>query len=171
MRDPSAGADGKWGTADDDPGDLHLTATSAAVNGGDNALAVDDKGQPLAKDQEGRPRVFDDLVDIGAYEFQGAMAPGRETASVVVTTDDDEFDLYDGEITLREAIYYSQLGAGSTITFDRALDNATITLDGWELLIYDSTTIDASALTSLRLTPMAGTGCFKLQDPRRSQSR
>ncbi len=150
VRSPSAGADGQWGTADDDPGDLRLTDRSLAINMGSNVLAVDADGNPLTTDMAGNPRIADGTVDIGAYEYQGPPAVGRETPSLVVSAADDEFDLYDGDITLREAIYYSQSGTGDgTVTFDATLDGETITLTGWELTITDAVVIDASALSSL----------------------
>ena len=36
VRTPTPGADGLWGTADDDPGDLHLRAGSPCIDAGDN---------------------------------------------------------------------------------------------------------------------------------------
>ena len=65
VRNPSAGADGVWGTADDDPGDLHLRADGFAVNWGRNELAVDGTGSALTTDLDGNPRVMDSLVDAG----------------------------------------------------------------------------------------------------------
>ena len=41
VRTPSPGADGAWGTDDDDYGDMHLTANSIAINLGDDVLAMD----------------------------------------------------------------------------------------------------------------------------------
>jgi hypothetical protein len=78
VRNPSVGADGVWGTADDDYGDLHLTATSPAVDAGDNALLPldeydldgdGDTGELLPIDLAGRPRICNGVVDIGAYEY------------------------------------------------------------------------------------------------------
>ncbi len=161
VRIPSEGADEKWGTDDDDVGDLRLTATSAAVNAGNALLAVDDAGWPLAVDLRGSTRVIENAVDIGAYEYQGVQADERETPALLVTTADDVFDLYDGDISLREAVYYSHLGAGSgTITFDVALSGRTIALDGHALFICDSVVIDASALSALTVDANGRSGVF-----------
>ncbi|MFW6155062.1 MAG: right-handed parallel beta-helix repeat-containing protein [Planctomycetota bacterium] len=79
VRSPSAGADGVWGTADDDYGDLRLLPTSPAVNAGDNALLPADEldldgdgdtTEPLPFDLAGNRRVVGPSVDIGAYEYQ-----------------------------------------------------------------------------------------------------
>jgi len=73
VRNPSPGVDGRWGTVDDVPGDLHLTATSPAVALGSNALAVDGDGLPLTTDLDGQSRIVGGQVDAGAYEYQGAV--------------------------------------------------------------------------------------------------
>jgi fibronectin-binding autotransporter adhesin len=150
IRAPSPGVDGVWGTNDDDWGDLRLDGESAAINAGDNALAVDVEGEALAIGLDGQPRVADSVVDIGAYERQESASANREAASLVVTTAVDIFNLYDGQISLREAIFYAEPSAGlDTITFDTELDGATIELAGQELLVTSPVTIDASSLTSL----------------------
>ncbi len=48
-----------------------LLAGSAAIDGGNNAFAVDAQGIPLVYDQRGNPhpRVFNGKVDMGAFEF------------------------------------------------------------------------------------------------------
>jgi hypothetical protein len=94
-RSPSAGEDGLWGTADDDYGDLRLTAGSLCIDAGDNvnpprdtldldADACDSEALPV--DLAGAARYFDDpetldtgrgvvpLIDMGAYEY-GAGEP------------------------------------------------------------------------------------------------
>jgi hypothetical protein len=65
VRPASAGADGVWGTADDDYGDLRLQAGSACINAGDPAY-VPAGGET---DLDGQPRVMAERVDIGADEF------------------------------------------------------------------------------------------------------
>jgi hypothetical protein len=78
VRNPYAGADGTWGTADDDYGDLRLLATSAGINAGDNELLPEDTwdldgdgnvSETIPIDMAGHPRIGDSVVDIGAYEF------------------------------------------------------------------------------------------------------
>lgn len=75
VRNPSAGVDEIWGTEDDDYGDLRLTTYSQAINAGDNALAVNAEGEPLTTDLDGNARIYDSLVDIGAYEAQDFTRP------------------------------------------------------------------------------------------------
>ena len=67
-----------------------------------------------------------------------------ETPSTVVTTSLDVVDETDNLISLREAILYAD--AGDTISFDAALQNATIYMDAelGELTVDKSITIDAS---------------------------
>jgi len=64
VRNPDSG-DGDWTTlADNDYGDLRLTLASPAINAGDNSFVT------VGTDLDGNPRIFDILVDLGAYEFQ-----------------------------------------------------------------------------------------------------
>jgi len=82
VRNPSPGPDGKWGTVDDDYGDLRLRPGSPAIDAGNNELL--NSGTDLA----GNPRFYDDpgtpdtglgrppIVDMGAYEFQGVTCLG-----------------------------------------------------------------------------------------------
>ena len=56
-----------------------LLLGSPAIDAGDNTLAVDEDGVPLANDQrgEGFDRVFGDGVDIGAFELQPVAVPAQ----------------------------------------------------------------------------------------------
>ncbi|NLE58185.1 MAG: DUF1565 domain-containing protein, partial [Planctomycetes bacterium] len=90
VRPASPGADGQWGTADDDYGDLRLLAGSPCIDAGDNgAVPADisdldgdgDVAEPIPFDLAGMARFIDDLltpdtglgtppiVDMGAYEY------------------------------------------------------------------------------------------------------
>lgn len=144
VRNPSIGEDGIWNTEDDDWGDLHLSQNSIAINCGDNAFAIGNDGNTLVNDAEGNLRIFDYIVDAGAYEYQDTPAAGRESPSSIVTTFSDVTNCYDGMITLREAIYYSQVLGTNIITFDESLSGGEIILSGYELLISSDITIDAS---------------------------
>jgi predicted outer membrane repeat protein len=76
IRNPSPGADGTWGTPDDDYGDLHVHLTSPVIDAGNN----DAVPAGVLTDLDGSPRFFDVLivadtgngiapiVDMGAYE-------------------------------------------------------------------------------------------------------
>lgn len=68
------GADGIFFTADDG---LSLKSCSPAINGGSNAAVAG-----LKEDILGRSRILDNIVDIGAYEFNGKPA-----VTIVQTTD------------------------------------------------------------------------------------
>ncbi|OHB76957.1 MAG: hypothetical protein A2W31_10775, partial [Planctomycetes bacterium RBG_16_64_10] len=145
VRNPSSGPDGRWGTEDDDYGDLRLTDESPAIDVGSNALVPPD----LAMDLDGNARIYGPRVDIGAYEYQGAPAAGRETPSTLVTTAADVFDLYDGDVALREAVWYAAVG--ERVTFAATLDQGEIVLNQTSVLVDRSVTIDASTLESLTI--------------------
>jgi hypothetical protein len=58
---------------------IALLSNSPAIDAGSNALAVDPTtGLPLTTDQRGAgfPRIVNGTVDIGAFEFQGAVVAG-----------------------------------------------------------------------------------------------
>jgi hypothetical protein len=64
----------------------HLpAANSKAVDSGDNTLALDENGDPLATDQRGfTPRAFNAAVDMGAVEV--GASPPTSTTSVYIST-------------------------------------------------------------------------------------
>jgi hypothetical protein len=71
VRLPSRGADGTWGTSDDDLGDVRLRASSPCIDSGTNAYAV-------SLDLDALPRTVNvpgirdpgAITDRGAYEYQ-----------------------------------------------------------------------------------------------------
>ena len=136
-------------------GDYTLSENSQAINQGDNQYVA------ASVDIAGRHRISGGTVDLGAYEYQIA-----ETPSTVVTTTDDVVDIYDGKISLREALDYAE--SGVTITFACSLQGKTIAINPalGELTASKSITIDASNLfnastTELRLA-ISGQGTSKI---------
>ena len=122
VRNPSPGADGKWGTADDDLGDLHLRAGSPAINTGSNALAIDAAGNPLTTDLDGKDRILYGTVDIGAYEFDDLWALS------------DTYDLANGEPAvldiLANDLYSTDPATSIEIITPPQFGAVTVNLDG-----------------------------------------
>jgi predicted outer membrane repeat protein len=104
VRPPSPGADNKWGTADDNYGDLHLLPGSRCIDAGSTTdVPTDladlngngDAAEPLPFDLAGAGRFADDpympdtglgtapIVDMGAYEHRLADANGDGYVDVV----------------------------------------------------------------------------------------
>ena len=144
-------------------------AGSPATNGGNNALAVDENGNPLTTDQRGVDRFVFGTVDIGAFESE--IEPVLEARSLVVTTSQDFANPFDGITSLREAILFANdptAGvnndgdadgdgfATDTITFDASVfagaDENLIRLTLGELLISDGLTIDATSVGGVVIT-------------------
>ena len=140
----------------DDPGDLRLTGQSPAIDLGDSCSLPEDRfdmdadgniSEPIPLDSDGNSRVFGECVDIGAYEYQNVPAEGRETPSTIVTTAVDTSDLYDGQVSLREAIYYARTTlSGERVSFAPTLSGATIELSGSSVFIDEGVAVDASSL-------------------------
>ena len=94
-------------------GDYRLAANSPAINTGDNALAVDNAGNPIQYDLNGRMRIFNQIVDMGAFESFNR---------IIVDTLLDIVDTNDGVTSLREAVRLAEQGGeASTIVFDMSL--------------------------------------------------
>ncbi len=91
--------------------DLRLAQNAVAIDSGNDDYIVG------TTDLAGNARIFNDVVDIGAYEFQPA-------GSTRVTSLEDSFDLTDGALTLREALYYAK--SGDAITFAADLKGAIL---------------------------------------------
>jgi len=94
-----------------------LLTDSPAINGGNNALAVNG-ATPLGNDQRGAPFVrLNGVVDMGAYEAQTFG-----TSFFVVTTATDELDYTNTQVSLREAVNTANGNPGAdTITFDNTV--------------------------------------------------
>jgi hypothetical protein len=83
-RDPDPGGDGKWGTDDDDQGDLHPRAASPGIDAASNGAVP----AGVTQDIDRLPRFADDpktedtgageppIVDMGAYEYRGPACAG-----------------------------------------------------------------------------------------------
>ena len=83
VRSPSPGADGQWGTPDDDYGDLHVQSGSPAIDAGLASLLPFDTAdldadgntfEPVPLALGGGARVRGAALDLGAYEADGPVA-------------------------------------------------------------------------------------------------
>ncbi|MDO4586065.1 MAG: choice-of-anchor Q domain-containing protein, partial [Planctomycetia bacterium] len=117
-----------------------LAVDSQAIDRGNNRYAVDSSGMPLQYDLAGNVRIYNGIVDLGAFEYNRTALP------LVVDSIEDVIDPNDGKTTLREAI--ANANEGDTITFVSTLNGKTITLNGTQLEIVKGITIDASDLSN-----------------------
>ena len=111
-----------------------LTKTIALVVGSP-AIDAGNNNQNLLTDQRGTgfERVINQQADIGAFEWSNLELK-------VNTLNDEDDGIADGEISLREAL--GAIADGGTITFADSIANGTIILNGTELVINKSVTID-----------------------------
>jgi len=136
-----------------------LLAGSPAIDAGSNLgnLITDQRG-------EGFNRTVGNGTDIGAFEVQDGGLDNGGGGTYVVTTLDDEDDgnLSQGDISLREAILNSN--EGDTITFDSNLSGGTITLSLGELLIDKNLTIDGLGADNLTIDANEQSRVFNIDD-------
>ena len=169
QQNPFDGGDG-WGDDPDTPvdeglnddfGDLTLRSTSAGVDSGDasllNGVAWDIRGP-------GFDRIVNSTLDIGAYEYQGPPVGGRESPSTVVTTVDAGVNMYDGEISLQEAIMYAENAPGdNVVTFAAAVtDGGVIAMDGSQAIICGDVQIVGPGRSLLTLDGMGLSRIFRI---------
>ncbi len=134
-----------------------LLPPSAAINAGDNSTA---SSAGLINDQRGTgfPRIFDGIVDIGAFELQSLHL------LVDSATDTDDGDYSVGNLSLREAIKLSNESATTdTITFDASLFDQTLMLFN-ELVITDDVTIIGHGAEHLTLSGDGTRRLFRIDD-------
>jgi large repetitive protein len=87
---------------------------SPLVNAGDNSLAVDADGLPLAADQIGRSRIVDSMVDIGAAELP--IEP------VLAVAPSGSLDIPEGASLTLDVSLTSEPSAPITVSIDRQPD-------------------------------------------------
>ena len=142
-----------------------LLAGSPALDAGNSTLVTDQRGLTRPVDLTATANAAGgDGSDIGAFEVQ------KEAPSLVVTTAMDVVNETDFVTSLREAINFANSQAGAdTITFDSTVfaggDKSLIRLNGSELRVTESLTIDGSSATNVVIsgdaegndTPVTGT--------------
>ena len=162
VRDPGPGADGTWGTADDDAGDLRVQSTSPAIDAGLNAAVP----VSVTTDLDGHPRFVDipvitdtgvgapPLVDLGAYEWQGRppvadAGPDQEVLpSAVVRLDATGSTDPDGDTSLMYA--WIQLGGPGVTLNDATAAAPAFTAPGAPaVLTFTLSVTDSVGLPSL----------------------
>ena len=130
VRNPSAGADGKWGTADDDYGDLRLLSASPAIDVGWSAAVP----VSVTTDLAGNPRIVGVAVDMGAYEYSPSTltfvgSAGNDAVYSRLSTDQTQLQVWSGTGT-DGALLGSYPVAGSPgLVFDVGGGNNSFVLD------------------------------------------
>ncbi|WP_459557840.1 beta strand repeat-containing protein [Lacunimicrobium album] len=108
---------------------MGLLAGSIAINGGNDAYAINTNGTPLAYDQRGSGfnRVMAGRVDLGAFELQNA--------TIMVTNNLDS-----GYGSLRDAVGLANSNPGEdAINFSSSLSSQTILLTSGQISFTDTT--------------------------------
>ncbi|AFZ49127.1 beta strand repeat-containing protein [Dactylococcopsis salina] len=150
-----------------DNGGLTLTqiplAGSPVIDLGDNRLIPTDEfdldsdgdtTEAVPFDQTSNSRIANSSIDIGAVEFQGSgtaiLTVPSLSANLIVDTsvDENDFDLSPGDISLREALAFTE--EGGTISFAPNLAGQTITLNS-NLIIDKSLTLEGLGEDQLTL--------------------
>ncbi len=166
IRNPASGADGKWGTTDDDYGDLRLQDTSPCIDVGSTSAVPTD----ITVDMAGNPRLADAAdvaganVDMGAYEFAGAAFPALSVNDAAVAEGNSGTTKLVFTVTLSAAssdavsVQYATaddtatansdyLAASGTIRFDPGQTSKTI-----QVLVKGDRILEPSMRLSVKLT-------------------
>jgi Domain of unknown function (DUF4347)/RTX calcium-binding nonapeptide repeat (4 copies) len=136
-----------------------LLSDSPAINVGNNALIP----VGVTTDQRGTgfDRIFDSVVDIGAYEVQTSIIPPILNTDTVVTNTNDS-----GVGSLRQAILNANATAGAdTITFAGVFTDTTpdiITLTSGKLTITDDVIIVGTGASNLTVSGNNASGVFEI---------
>jgi hypothetical protein len=140
-RTPSAGTDGKWGTSDDDYGDLRLQPTSPCIDAGSNAAIP----TGVTTDLAGGPRFMDVLttpdtgsgtapiVDMGAYERKGLLTingtSGSGSYDVNLTPDQATLQIWTGSTADGTPMATFPVATIDSCQFGVSAGSNTLTLD------------------------------------------
>ncbi|MCL6749892.1 hypothetical protein KBT16_02405 [Nostoc sp. CCCryo 231-06] len=137
-----------------------LLANSPAIDAGKNSLVT----TGVTTDQRGARfnRIFNGVVDIGAYEVQVPITPPPvNTGTFVVTNTNDS-----GSGSLRQAILNANATVGAdTITFAGVFTDATpdiITLTSGKLTITNDITILGTGASNLIVSGNNSSGVFEI---------
>ena len=127
VRNPSPGADSKWGTADDDYGDLRLQIASPCIDVGLNSANT------TSTDLAGYPRVVNSTIDMGAYEttLPIALAGGSSNDTYVARRSAEGLNLqiWSSADTSGAPTYCYALNSLSAVALDLGDGNDTLLLD------------------------------------------
>jgi hypothetical protein len=142
IRNPSPGPDGRWGTADDDYGDLRLQFASPCIDAGNNAavpagVTTDLAGQPRFVDLPGVPDTglgTAPVVDMGAYElaplaFTMGGSAGSDQYYARLSPDHATLQIWAGLSPAGTPICSYDARAIGSCQFATAGGNDTLTLD------------------------------------------
>ena len=138
-----------------------LLPDSLAINAGINpeGFTTDQRG-------EGFDRVLFEAIDIGSFESNSDLIqPSRGLESnpvVTILTDENDGDLSLDDISLREAILFSD--RGDTITFDSSLSGGTIALELGELAIQQEVNIQGLGADNLTIDAVGESRVFRIDD-------
>ena len=104
-----------------------------------------------------------DALDRAIWEAQYGLEQPQELPSLVVTTELDAVDPFDGLTSLREAIVYANgLAGADTIEFDASLSGKTILLAQGELLITESLTVNGLGQDLLTIDAQQNSRIFNI---------
>ncbi|AUC86356.1 hypothetical protein CW731_14190 [Polaribacter sp. ALD11] len=105
-------------------GDYSLKTGSIAVNAGSNTLFTDAGGNVTTdKDLAGNPRVFQNIIDMGAYESQTELIPSAPTTTLALQIYAEAKTVADLQVTGTAIKWYDAAIAGNF------LDNTTVLTD------------------------------------------
>jgi hypothetical protein len=112
------------GEAPTQAGNLRLTEFSPAINAGTNTpFEAGGAAEGITTDLDGNDRIFGDIVDMGAYEFQGepGVVPGGEDRRVLVSNAAASYTVTQMDFSVNEtvsAVKIETIAGGGTLLLD-----------------------------------------------------
>ena len=126
-RNPSAGVDRRWGTNDDDYGDLRLQIASPCIDKGLNSANT------ASTDLAGNPRVINSTIDFGAYETTLPIALAGSSSNdfyvAKLSADGATLQIWTSPDTSTAPAYVYAIKSFSAVALDLGAGSDTLLLD------------------------------------------
>ena len=139
-------------------GDYTLAENSAAIDAGINANAIMPGGSPIQNDLAGNPRIVNNVVDIGAYEYQAKPSFSITMTGYTGTYDGAAHGVTLSGVLATDTVYYSTDGVTYSSTIPPTYTNVGSNLVYAKVSRSGYSDWKGSAAVTITLRPITVTG-------------